>query len=135
MKSDWRIQRSKSHDIRGLFVVGVNDGLIPSGHKEEDILSAEDKETLQSKGVDLYFYREMRYEEERFLIYTAMAKPREYLVLSYAQADGEGKGMRPSLLVERFLKMFRNIKIETDLLNDQRLPAQIVSTPRHFKHP
>lgn len=129
------IQRSKSHDIRGLFVIGVNDGLIPSGNREDDLLSAEDKEILQHKGVNLYFYREMKYEEERFLIYTTLAKPREYLGLSYAQADGEGKGMRPSLLVDRFLKTFGNIKTKTDLINDGQLPMQMVSTASGtFKH-
>ncbi len=123
------IQRSKSHDIRGLFMVGVNDGIIPSSHSDEDILSAEDKELLQSRGVDFYYYREMKYEEERFLIYTALTKPRDYLWLSYAQADAEGKGMRPSLLIDRFLRIFKTIKIKTDLIDEPQLPGQIVSTP------
>ncbi|MEN6324815.1 MAG: helicase-exonuclease AddAB subunit AddB [Syntrophomonas sp.] len=129
------IQRSKSHDIRGLFMVGVNDGIIPSSHSNEDILSAEDKELLQSRGVDFYYYREMKYEEERFLIYTALTKPQDYLWLSYAQADAEGKGMRPSLLIDRFLKIFKTLNIKTDLNDEPLLPMQIVSTPGGtFKH-
>ncbi|MDD2621307.1 MAG: exodeoxyribonuclease V subunit gamma, partial [Syntrophomonadaceae bacterium] len=80
------IKRSKSHDIRGLFVVGVNDGVIPSSNIDEGMLSAEEKEHLKNKGLDLYFYREMKYEEEKFLIYTALAKPKDYIWLSYALA-------------------------------------------------
>lgn len=129
------IQRSKSHDIRGLFMVGVNDGIIPSNYYDEDILTAEDKELLQSKGVDLYYYREMKYDEERFLIYTALTKPRDYLWLSYAQADAEGKGLRPSLLIDRCLKIFKTTNIKTDLIGEPEQPGQIISTPGGtFKH-
>ena len=38
-----QIQRSKSHTIKALFVVGVNDGVLPSGLDEEDILSNDER--------------------------------------------------------------------------------------------
>jgi len=123
------IQRSKSHDIKALFVVGVNDGILPSGRDEEEILSVQEKEILQNMGLDLGFNLDMKSDEERFLIYNTLAKPEEYLWISYALADEEGKSMRPSLLINRFNKIFKEMKIKSDLIKDHQTDLQMVSTP------
>lgn len=109
------IQRSKSHDIRALLVLGANEGVLPSTGEEEDLLSPLDKETLQTKGLDLCYERETKAREERFLIYSALGKPTDYLFLSWSLADREGKAMRPSILVDRLKKLFPHIDIKSDL--------------------
>lgn len=111
------IQRSKSHDIKALLVLGANDGVLPSAHEEEELLSAAEKELLQEKGLDLGYAREKQFMEERFLIYSALGKPRDYLFLSWSLADRDGKAMRPSMLVDRLLKLLPGIKITSDLTN------------------
>lgn len=123
------IQRSKSHDIKGLLVVGVNDGVLPSGREEEGLFSEVEKEMLMARGVDLGFERNRKYAEERFLIYTAMSKPRQYLGLSFAVADGAGKALRPSLLVDRFQKLFPALHLQSDLVRHRPLEMHQVATP------
>ncbi|MDD3364993.1 MAG: PD-(D/E)XK nuclease family protein, partial [Syntrophomonas sp.] len=129
------IQRSKSHDIRGLLVVGVNDGILPSGQEEEGILSEAEKELLMDKGLDLGFDLNHKFTEEKFLIYTALTKPSEYLGLSLAMADMEGKALRPSLLIDRCQKLFPSLKLESDVLNNRQHELHKVSTPNSsFKY-
>ncbi|MDD3878835.1 MAG: helicase-exonuclease AddAB subunit AddB, partial [Syntrophomonas sp.] len=129
------IQRSKSHDIKCLFVIGVNDGILPSLGREEGILSEAEKEALQEKGLDLGYEREMNWEEERFLIYSALAKPAERIRLSYALADEEGKALRPSLLIDQVRKLFPSVSLKTNLIENQQWQLQMIATPESsFKH-
>jgi ATP-dependent helicase/nuclease subunit B len=129
------IQRSKSHDIKALFVIGVNDGVLPSGKGEEGILSDEEKIFLKQKGIDLESDQEIKAGEERFLIYSALAKPSDYLWISYALADTEGKAMRPSVLIDRFRKLFPGLKVKSDVVYIHETDLNMVTTPGGtFKH-
>jgi len=123
------IQRSKSHEIRALLVVGVNDGVIPSGKEEEGILSEDEKELLLARGLDLGFDRYKSFTEERFLIYTALTKPRDYLGLSFAGADLEGKALRPSLLIDRIKSIFSGLTVKTNLLRQHSDQMRQISNP------
>lgn len=130
-----QIQRSKSHDIKALFVVGVNDGVLPSGLEDKDILSNDEKMRLQELGIDLGNDYDTRFQQERYLIYSSMSKPQEYLWLSYSLADGEGKALRPSSLIDRMKKIFPKIKEENDLLGGIEGQRKLVTTPQAtFKH-
>lgn len=128
------IQRSKSHDIKALLVLGVNDGVLPSAREEEELLTAGEKELLQENGLDLSYSREKHAREERFLIYTALGKPQNYLFLSWSLADSERKTMRPSILVSRLLKLFPAIKITSDLTNANSELEKINTPASTFNH-
>ncbi len=123
------IQRSKSRGIKALFIVGVNDGILPSGQDEEEILSGDEKETIQDMGLDLGFSKDRNSDEERLLTYNTLAKPDDYLWISYALADEEGKSMRPSLFINRFKKLFPDLRIKSDIIKDRQSDWQMVSTP------
>ncbi len=123
------IQRSKSHDIKGLLVLGVNDGVLPSGQAEEGLFSEVEKEMLMARGVNLGFERHRKHAEERFLIYTALSKPRQYLGLSFALADGDGKALRPSLLIDRLQQLFPSLRVQSDVIKHRPLEMHQVATP------
>ncbi len=124
------IQRSKSHDIKGLLVLGVNDGVIPSFAAEEGILTEFEKETLQARGLELGFERTRKSLEERFLVYTSLSKPIEYIGLSYALADNEGKALRPSLLINRIQTILPGVSNHSDLVKHQEIELHQISTPQ-----
>jgi ATP-dependent helicase/nuclease subunit B len=129
------IQRSKSHDIKALFVLGVNDGIIPSTKSREGILSNDEIDYLANQGMEISKSREMQVAEENFLIYNALAKCRQKLFLSYTTADGEGRALRPSLLLDRFCYLYPGLKIDSGLINDRQRQLQMVARPPStFKH-
>ncbi|AOT71673.1 helicase-exonuclease AddAB subunit AddB [Geosporobacter ferrireducens] len=122
------IQRSKSHDIKALFVVGVNDGILPTGKGEEGILSDEEKRYIKEKGLQLRSDHEGKACEEKFLIYSAFSKPGIYLWISYALADQEGKALRPSILIDRIKKLFKGLSVESDIVYDEAKQVQLIGT-------
>ncbi|MBB6217672.1 ATP-dependent helicase/nuclease subunit B [Anaerosolibacter carboniphilus] len=122
------IQRSKSHDIKALFVLGVNDGVLPSGKDEDGILAEREKLVMKEMGLVLGTDRERKAYEEKFNIYSAFSRPSEYLWLSYALADQEGKAMRPSILMDRVKKIFKGIQVKSDVVNDVQHQLHMIAT-------
>lgn len=112
------IQRIRTQDIKALFIVGVNDGIFPMSIKEEGIFNDLDKITFESNGVKISNNTETAMYEEQFLIYTALTLPSEKLMLSYPIADFEGKTMRQSIVISRIKSILRNIKEESDIVEN-----------------
>lgn len=111
------ITRIKSRGAKAIYVVGVNDGVLPAINKEEGILSDRDRLTLKDKGIQLASDTKTKVFEEQFLVYTALTIAREYLVLTYPLADFEGKALRPSIIIHRLKKIFPHIKEESSGFN------------------
>jgi len=123
------LQRLKSRGARGLIVLGVNDGKLPAAGNPNGILLDEEKQGLEEKGIILSSSREQRMDEERFIIYSALTRATDEVVLSYALADVQGKALRPSLLIDRVKKIFPRIKQNSDLVENRMSQLQLVSTP------
>ncbi|EOU1993255.1 helicase-exonuclease AddAB subunit AddB [Clostridium perfringens] len=108
------ITRIKSRGTKALYIIGVNDGVLPSASKEEGILSDNDREILLEKGISLASDTRTKIFEEQFLVYTAFTIAEEYLVVTYPLADFEGKSQRPSIIVHRLKKILTNVKEESE---------------------
>ena len=128
------LDRSKSQDIKALFVIGVNDGLLPSAFIESGIILDDEKIIMKQSGIELYSDNDTKVKEERFSTYQAFTKPKEYLFISYAMGDKEGKSLRPSTLIDRFKKVL-NIKVTSDLLKTHQNSLKLISRPEStFKY-
>jgi len=113
------IARIKGIDVKVLYIVGINDGMLPSSRREEGILSDRDREILSEIGVNLASTTRNKVFEEQFLLYTALTISSEYLMLSYPMADFEGKSLRPSIVIPRIKKVLPNL-IEDSAIYDSR---------------
>ena len=98
--------RSKSHDIKALYVLGVNDGVFPALSADEGILCDKDREELRSMGVELAQDTRTKALEEQYLIYSVLTTPEQYLRLSYPMADHRGRSLRPSVIISRIKRLF-----------------------------
>lgn len=108
------ITRIKSKGARALYIVGFNDGVLPSNNSEEGILSDLDRLTLKEKGIELASDTKTKAFEEQFLVYTALTIASDYLVLTYPLADFEGKSLRPSIIIHRIRKILPNLTEESE---------------------
>ncbi len=97
-------------NVRAVYVPGVNDGVLPMRSRGEGLLTDAERVKAASAGLELAPGAAADAFAERFIIYTALTRSREYLWVSYPLADGEGKGLTPSLVVLR-LKELAGIKI------------------------
>ena len=112
------IARVKGRDVKALYIVGVNDGVLPSANKDEGILSDEDRIELKSMGIELASDTRSRVFEEQFMVYTALTIPSNYLMITYPMADFEGKSLRPSIIIPRLKKILPRLKEESEIFNN-----------------
>ncbi len=125
------LERSKSHDVKAIYILGANDGIFPVPFKQEGILSDRDREVMSGLGVELAPDTRGRTFEQQYLIYTALTAASEYLSLSYCAADRDGRALRPSMLISRLKRIFPEIIIESGMTkNDSASSAErFVSAP------
>lgn len=100
------VERSKSHEIKALYVLGANDGIFPSSSAEEGILSDQDRAVLNNAGVELANDTRTQAFDEQFLVYKALTTAGNYLRISWPIADKDGKALRPSMVISRLRKLF-----------------------------
>lgn len=113
------VDRSRSHKVKAIFIIGLNDGVFPSINKSEGFFNDSDREDLKNQGVELAKGTIERLYEDNFNIYKAFTTAEEKLFLSYSSSDSEGKSLRPSSLVTKVKKIFPNLKEESDIINKQ----------------
>ena len=112
------IARIKGRDVKALYIVGANDGVLPSANKDEGILSDEDRIELKGMGIELASDTRSRVFEEQFMVYTALTIPSNYLMITYPMADFEGKSLRPSIIIPRLKKILPRLKEESEIFNN-----------------
>ena len=103
------VDRSRSHKIKVMFIIGLNDGMFPSVNKAEGFLNDKDREKIKQKGIELAKGTIDRIYEDNFNIYKAFTTAEEKIYLSYSSSDMEGKSLRPSVLISRIKKIFEKI--------------------------
>lgn len=125
------VERSKSHELKAIYVVGTNDGIFPVPFKQEGILSDRDREAIRTSGVELAPDTRGRTFEQQYLVYSTLTSPSRFLKLSYCASDSEGRALRPSIIVSRLKRIFPNIRFESGMteLGTFRGAAELVSAP------
>ena len=111
------VDRSRSHKVKVVFILGLNDGVFPSSNKDEGFLNDSDREILKQDGIELANGTIDNLYEDKFNIYKAFTTAEEKLYLSYSSSDKDGKSLRPSVLVSQIKKMFPKMKEESDVIN------------------
>ncbi|MBQ2924574.1 MAG: PD-(D/E)XK nuclease family protein, partial [Anaerotignum sp.] len=106
------LERSRLPEIKYLFVLGVNEGILPSPAMAQGIFTETERDLLTAQGMELANGGKRKVFEENFLIYRGLTKPSRGLWLTYAAADSEGKEQPPSSLIENLQKLDETLKIQ-----------------------
>lgn len=104
-------ERTRLKNIRVLFFVGVNEGLIPRHTGFGGILSEPDREELKRNQAELSPTSREEMYMQRFYLYLNLTKPSEKLYLSYCRTNAKGESLMPSYLIGSFRKMFPKLKV------------------------
>lgn len=113
------IERSRTHKVKAIFILGMNDGVFPTVRKDEGFLGDEDRKKLKEKGIELAKGTLEALYEDNFSIYKAFSAAEEKLFLSYKSTNSDGGSLRPSILVTKIKKIFPNLKEESDMVYEQ----------------
>ncbi len=104
------IERSRLPEVKVLFVLGANEGILPSPIEYGGVFSEGERNALLEQGAELAFGGKRKAFEEQYFIYRGLTKPSEALYISYCAGDLEGKPMRPSSVIARLKKLFPNLQ-------------------------
>ena len=111
------VERSRSHKVKTVFLIGVNDGQFPSINKDEGFFNDEDREYLKNKGLEIAKGTTENLYEENFNIYKAFTTAENNIYISYCSTDKEGKSLRPSIFINKIKRIFPKLKEESDVVN------------------
>lgn len=123
------VSRSRSHKVRAVFIIGINDGEFPSIYKDEGFFNDKDREYLKAQGFDLANGSLENLYAENFNIYKVFTIAEEKLFLSYASSDNEGRTLRPSILITKLKKIYPKLKETSDIITQEK---EIITTNNTF---
>lgn len=118
------LDRSRNPEVRVLFVLGANEGVLPARGQENGLLNAEDRDKLEENGLTLASGSQIH--DEQFYIYTALTRAQERLYFSYPLTDEDGKALAPSPVITRLKSLVPGLK---EQLWGQEDGPEVVSHP------
>lgn len=110
------VDRSRSHKVKAIFIIGLNDGEFPSVRKDEGFLNDADREVLKQNGIELAKGTIDKLYEDSFNIYKAFTTAEEKLYLLYSSSDMQGKALRPSMLINKIKKIYPMLQEQSDVI-------------------
>jgi ATP-dependent helicase/nuclease subunit B len=128
------MDRTRSSRIKRVYILGVNDGVMPAKLNEDGLLTEAERERFIEGGMEMADGSKRKLLDEQFLIYTALTTPSHHLWISYPLADEEGKSLLPSEVVKRLRRMFP-MAAEKMLLSEPAAGATDDETLEFIAHP
>ncbi len=99
-------ERSRLADPKVVFVIGVNEGIMPYNVKQSGLFTDKDKDLLESVGLKISKTTLFKLAEERFVAYCALSAPSDRLFVCYPTSDLSGGVRRPSAIITQLKNMF-----------------------------
>lgn len=106
------ITRTRLDQIKVLFFVGVNDGVVPAKKDSGGLLTDAEREVLKKCDMELAPTSKEDGFIQRYYLYLMMTKPSERLMISYSSFDQAGKSRRASSLIGELCRMFPQLKVQ-----------------------
>lgn len=106
------IERTRLKDIKALFFLGVNDGIVPKANPGGGILSDAERQLFADCDIELSKTKRQEAYTTEFYLYLNLTKPQNRLYLSFAKVGSDGKALRTSYLIGKIKKLFPALKIE-----------------------
>lgn len=90
------LYRSRSGGVKGLVLLGANDGLLPAYSSGDDLFLNDEKLFLKELGLDLASDQESRAREEEYALYEMLSRVEAELLITCSVRSRAGEAMTPS---------------------------------------
>lgn len=100
------IDRSRMHQVRCAFLIGVNEGVWPMKPPIDGMMDEEERDLLEENGLKLADNSKRQLLDDWFYIYLSLSLARDRLMISYPLSDEEGKAKIPSQVIHRVEELF-----------------------------
>lgn len=106
------IERSRSSNIKALFLIGTNEGVIPANFSDDGMLKDSERELLKQYNISLADDSEAKVSKENYYIYSILSLPTDYLEISWPLTDIGCAPVSPShVILRKIKKLFPTIEI------------------------
>ena len=122
------LDRTRAKDVKALFIIGMNDGVVPKIIKDEGFLNDNDRTYLKENNLEIAKNSIELLYENQFNIYRTLTMPTNKLFLSYAMQDSEGKALRYSILLTQIKKLFVNLLEDSDAIRKNHYVSNEAAT-------
>lgn len=102
------LEHLRGKPVKALFVVGASD---TGASADQDLLSDEEINSLRALGIDLGMDSQERMRMQRLGLKSLLSMTEEYLLLSRAQSDKEGRAQQNSMLMNEVIRLLPKAKI------------------------
>lgn len=99
------VNRTRSREVRALFLLGCNEGLLPAPRVDDDIIDDTELAALSKLEIAPWGDTARRAEADRLSVYRALSRANEGLWLGFSYADGT-RELVPSTLIDRVRELF-----------------------------
>ena len=105
------IERTRLDNVRVMFFMGVNDGIVPKTSENRSVLSQTDRNYLENMNIEMAPSSRKKAFIQRFYLYLIMTKASEKLYISYSGKDTAGNTILPSYLIRNIRNSFPEIQV------------------------
>lgn len=105
------VERSRQPDLKGVFLLGLNEGVFPAFVREDEMLGDREREELARHHLELAPTSKVRLYHEQYLSYIAFTRASRYLWVSWPEADEAGRELVPSSLIQRLKDLFPQLPV------------------------
>ncbi|MDN7241501.1 helicase-exonuclease AddAB subunit AddB [Planococcus sp. N028] len=127
-----KIDLARLMDIKSVFVIGANDGVLPRRIEQEGLLTDMDREWFSQIGIELAPTSKVKLMDETYMVYRAFTSASDLLTVSYPIADEEGKALLPSMYIQKLVDML-GAEIHPAVIDPEELKE--VSHLEYISHP
>lgn len=107
------VDRTRSREVKRLWVLGMSDGLFPKPRKDDGVIDDGDLRTLRSIGLDVWQSTGALSERDLLTVYSALSKATESITFSYpasAAGGAESGSALPCRLIGSIRELFPSIR-------------------------
>ena len=124
------LMRSRLGEIRYLFLLGANDGVLPKRKQEGGVLTDRERESLKRAGIQLAPTAREDLGMQRYYLYRVLTQPSRGLYLSFAAQDSAGHAQSPSGIVNHIQSLFPELQPETARAEEPELLSSLMAERR-----
>jgi len=126
-----QIDRTRTHAVEAVLLLGINEGIFPCAPPEESILSDQERSELQRHDFELGPTSRRLLLDEGFWAYLAFTRASRHLYLSRSLSDDASRPLAASQYWHRLLTLFPELR-PISLPRDQLADPGLISTPRQL---
>lgn len=105
------LMRSRLGNVKALFLLGVNDGILPKKAEEGGLLTDQEREILKSCSLELAPTSREESFTQKYYLYRMLTKPSRRLYMVYSSTDSQGKALRPSYVVGMMRRLYPELSV------------------------